>query len=211
MDAYTFKKGDWARNRTSELVFRVNDISQRLARNGGWEQWIHLEGRGWRQSKHHARIVEPVYKEAYGEEKGRSTMDTIAVRFKRDNGFGRDYSTDYHYMSGKYKDIKIGDTVVVDSPYGGYVTVNVVGIGRNKVTSHASKAIVDVVDDTWYKAWGRREERSRELRKLLDKKVLEFNDVDKYRRVAELDTEAMKLYSELLSLQVDSSYSYPDD
>lgn len=98
-------------------------------------------------------------------------MRTVCVRFNDVASYGK--PKDYEYYIPDGEEIEKGDRVVVDSPYGGYVICNVTS---TKLTGKATKAIVQKIDDTWYKAQRDKEaERQALLLELakIEKKVTE--------------------------------------
>ncbi|MBN9547311.1 MAG: hypothetical protein J0H31_00055, partial [Alphaproteobacteria bacterium] len=93
-------------------------------------------------------------------------------------------SKKYHYFC-PYP-VAVGDHVIVDSPYGGYTCVKVVDILPNGSVK-ATKRVIQVVDDTDYKAAAQREQRMAEIDALLTKRAKDFSRIQFFKKLAEMD------------------------
>ncbi|RWN95493.1 MAG: hypothetical protein EOS05_11915 [Mesorhizobium sp.] len=109
--------------------------------------------------------------------------------------YGR--SKKYHYFC-PYP-VRVDDHVIVDSPIGGYTCVKVVDIlpqGSMKATKH----VIQVVDDSDYKAQAERAKRMAELEAALEKRTKEYSRIQFYKKMAEIDPVSAKLVAELEQL-----------
>lgn len=88
--------------------------------------------------------------------------------------------------------------VVVDSPYGGYTVVKVVEVTTG--TEYAHKPIVDIVDDTEYKAYQAAFKRRREIEYQLMREDEKVSKLQKYEHLATINPEAAELLAELKKL-----------
>lgn len=118
-------------------------------------------------------------------------MKTIQVKFNVN-------PTLYSYIYALDEPVKVGDTVVVDSPISGrleLVTVmSLEGPGANKY-------IVDKVDTTKYKAQVERDKQIATLKKELDKRMKLVEAKVKYQLLADMDADAATLLRELTQLE----------
>lgn len=118
-------------------------------------------------------------------------MKTIKVLFKNDKNKGYKYLCPY--------EVSVGNFVVVDSPYNGYVTVEVIKIYDGEEVA-ATKRVVCVVDDTDYLEYNKRKEKEKRLLLQLDKAAAEFNKLALYEMAAKSDSKVAALLKELKSL-----------
>jgi hypothetical protein len=107
------------------------------------------------------------------------------------------HSKKYHYFC-PYP-VKTGDHVIVDSPYDGYTCVKVVDIlpaGSIKATKH----VIQVVDDSNYKAHAERQKRMAEIEAALERRTKEYSKLQFFKKMAEIDPVSKKLVEELEAL-----------
>lgn len=91
-------------------------------------------------------------------------MSVIKVTFDNNrNGTEYSYFCDY--------DVEVGDRVIVDSPYHGYTTVTVVSVHAGTDAVKASKEVVNIVDDSRYRARKAAKERLAEIEAELSRKA----------------------------------------
>ncbi len=124
-------------------------------------------------------------------------MNVVAVKFKGyKTKFGQ--GQDYHYLTNL--DLKVDDSVIVDSPTEGYVVVVVSKICGPTETTKASKWVVQKVDDEDYK---RREEIARK-KAVIETKLRaierQVESQTKFQYLASISPEAKRLLDELSSL-----------
>jgi len=102
----------------------------------------------------------------------------------------------YYYLTETL--LEVGTWVIVDSPYSGYTCVQV---GEaHKTVMKADKWIVDVVDDSAYRARQERIKRFHVLKAQLEKEANRVLEAKKYEFLA-ADPEMAKLLEEFKSLQ----------
>ena len=118
-------------------------------------------------------------------------MKTLKVRFSGDGVIGRTYD----YMTD-IDSVEKGSRVVVDSPNGGYVVVEVTEVVDTE-TVKASKWVVCLVDDTRYKQRLAADTERKDILALLEKKSRKIEEVQKYEFLSALDPEAAALLSRL--------------
>ncbi|RWM27882.1 MAG: hypothetical protein EOR77_30655 [Mesorhizobium sp.] len=106
-------------------------------------------------------------------------------------------SRKYHYFC-PYP-VRVGDHVIVDSPYNGYTCVKVVEILPSG-SIKATKNVIQVVDDTEYKAQAERKRRAAEIEAQLDRRAKEFSKIQFFKKLAEIDPVAKDLVDELEKL-----------
>ncbi|TPL42668.1 MULTISPECIES: hypothetical protein [unclassified Mesorhizobium] len=106
-------------------------------------------------------------------------------------------SKKYHYFC-PYP-VAVNDHVIVDSPYGGYTCVKVVDILPNGSVK-ATKRVIQVVDDTDYKAAAQREQRIAEIEAALDKRAKEYSKLQFFKQLAAVDPTVRQLVNELDTL-----------
>lgn len=103
----------------------------------------------------------------------------------------------YHYFC-KYP-VRVGDHVIVDSPYSGYACVKVVDVLPNG-SIKATKPVIQVVDDSDYRAGIEREKRIAQIKAKLKARQAEISELEFFRRLAALDPASKALVDELESL-----------
>jgi len=121
--------------------------------------------------------------------------NVIAAVFLRE--CGRTSTKRYHYFC-PYP-VRVGDHVIVDSPYDGYTCVRVVEV-LQKGSIKASKPVIQVVDDTDYKTNLERQKRVNEIKTKLKQRQAQIAEMQFYRQLAAMDPEAKQLVDELEQL-----------
>lgn len=106
-------------------------------------------------------------------------------------------SKKYHYFC-PYP-VAVNDHVIIDSPYGGYTCVKVVEILPNGSVK-ATKRVIQVVDDSDYKAQAQRQQRLAEIEAQLERRTKEYSRLQFYKKMAEIDPISAKLVAELEEL-----------
>ncbi|TPJ51622.1 MULTISPECIES: hypothetical protein [unclassified Mesorhizobium] len=120
--------------------------------------------------------------------------NVIAAVF-HNSEYGR--SKRYHYFC-PYP-VAVDDHVIVDSPIGGYTCVKVVDILPNG-SIKATKRVIQVVDDSDYKAQAEREKRVAEIEAALERRTKEYSKLQFFKKMAEIDPISKKLVEELEAL-----------
>ena len=103
------------------------------------------------------------------------------------------------YVFATFIDVKIGDTVVVDT-CNGFQIATVTSLDGESPEGKTLKEVVDIVDVSAFKA---RKEKAKKLQKLkskMDKRVKELQDVALYELLAKEDPELEKMLTELKNL-----------
>lgn len=106
-------------------------------------------------------------------------------------------SKSYHYICDY--PVEQGDTVVVDTPYNGLSCAKVESV-HDYPDSRATKRVVQVVDQTEYRAIQQREYRKAQLKKELDRRMEKIEDMARYRLLQQMDPEAADLLAEYQKL-----------
>jgi hypothetical protein len=131
-------------------------------------------------------------------------IHTVAVNFRHDLrpelGYYHNPKKKYHYLTD-LDDLKVGDTVVVDSPTTGYTCVVVVEVMLHSQSPSATKWVIDVVDDTHHKNRVERMKRKAEIERQLKQAVRRHRELIDYETVAKWSTEAASLLEELKRLE----------
>jgi hypothetical protein len=117
----------------------------------------------------------------------------IGVKFLSDN---RQYVT-YAYLC--YDDVKVGDTVVVDS-VNGFKLATVTTLDYSDSPVKAIREVVDVVNFEAFNARKEKAERIQALRSEMDKKVKTLQNLALYEMMAEKDPELATMLAELKEL-----------
>lgn len=122
-------------------------------------------------------------------------MRTISVKFTEG------YSDKIYAYLTEDQTIKADDTVVVDSPNGGYKCVRVVSVEETvESVTKASKWIVQKVDDTVYKSLIEKQKRKAVLEAKLSKAVEEARKQVDYDALAKLNPAIAELVAELKTI-----------
>lgn len=108
-----------------------------------------------------------------------------------------EHSKRYHYFC-PYP-VRVDDHVVVDAPYSGYSCVKVVDV-LPQGSIKATKPVIQVVDDSDYKANIERQKRRAEIERKLEKRAQEISKLQFYRQLAAMDPDAKALVDELETL-----------
>jgi hypothetical protein len=123
-------------------------------------------------------------------------LDSPTLQAIRDNNSTKKYN----YFTDDAT-IVIGDKVVVDSPYGGYVVVDVLDTRDKLYDDRASKWIVCKVDDRAYRARLEASKRRAAILKVLENKAKRIEESQKFRYLASVDQDAAALLTELDELE----------
>ena len=118
-------------------------------------------------------------------------MTTVQVRFATSSNL-------YDYIYDLSAPVKVGDNLVVDSPYSGLAIVKVVSIKETGGT----KYVVAKIDLTEYEERQAKLAKVKKLRTELDKKMKSLESTLKYQMLANLDPEARVLIDELRKLEI---------
>ncbi|WP_353640789.1 hypothetical protein [Mesorhizobium sp. WSM2239] len=110
---------------------------------------------------------------------------------------GYNASKRYHYFC-KYP-VRVGDHVIVDSPYSGYACVKVVDVLPNG-SIKATKPVIQVVDDGDYRADIERQKRIAQIKAKLKARQAEIAELEFFRHLAKIDKESSALVAELEQL-----------
>ncbi len=116
----------------------------------------------------------------------------VSVKFK-DGYRNRTYS----YLCDEQ--VKVGQMVVVESPYDGFTCATVVEINPADAAK-ASKWIVQAVDTSRYKERAQRNKRIAELKGKLKQRSKEISELNFFKRLAEDDPASKELVEELEKL-----------
>ena len=117
-------------------------------------------------------------------------MKIVGVKFM---GVGQEYS----YIFDLSNDVAVGDYVVVDSPYNGFVTAKVCSVKTSLTGGKATKYVVDYVDVSAHNARIEAQKRAEGIKKALAKKLKAFQEAQCYQLLAQSDQEAAQLIEEL--------------
>lgn len=110
-------------------------------------------------------------------------------------------SNEKQYNFKCYDAVKVGDVVVVDTQYGFNVaTVTEIEPTTKNLPLGELKEVVAVVDTTAFNERREKAERTKELKKKMDKKVKELQNIAIYEMLAEKDPELREMLEELKSL-----------
>jgi hypothetical protein len=123
-------------------------------------------------------------------------LDSPTLQAIRDNNSTKKYN----YFTDDAT-IVIGDKVVVDSPYGGYVVVDVLDTRDKLYDDRASKWVVCKVDDRAYRARLEASKRRAAILKVLESKAKRVEESQKFRYLASVDQDAAALLTELDELE----------
>lgn len=149
------------------------------------------------------RVSMIIVDEVAEQEEWRPEMDmrVVAVRFDGDIGGGRTKNTDYHYLApDDLGPIEVGERVIVESPYNGYVCVSVRDILTPRLSVKATKYVVSKIDDAAYKERIANAQRRAAIVKRLEQIDKELEVFSRFKRLALDNEEAASLYAELQHL-----------
>lgn len=107
----------------------------------------------------------------------------------------------YTYMCD-IDNVKVGDTVVVDSPNTGLTCAEVVRVDYTDPTNKATKYIVDIVDTTKYKAMVEADRRKKELMSKMKKLYKDNSEIAMFELMSQQNPEMSKLLKEYKSIEV---------
>lgn len=119
------------------------------------------------------------------------SIKTVAVRFSM-------AGQDYHYLTDL--EVEVGEKVIVDSLSDGYVTVRVTKVFEG-VQAKATKFVVNTIDDKDYLERLSKDKKRQDIIAKLEKKKKEIEQMAIYDYLANHDSEAASLLSELKSLK----------
>lgn len=125
------------------------------------------------------------------------SIKTVSVVFKSGNVNGGYAQKQYEYLTEL--DVKKGDVAIVESPSDGYVTVEVKSVELGNL-GKATKYLVQLVDDTQYKADAVKRAERAQIIKQLEGKKKQVEEMAVWKWLAENDTEAASLLEKLKQL-----------
>lgn len=125
------------------------------------------------------------------------SIKTVSVVFKSGNVNGGYAQKQYEYLTEL--DVKKGDVAIVESPSDGYVTVEVKSVDLGNL-GKATKYLVQLVDDTQYKADAVKRAERAQIIKQLEGKKKQVEEMAVWKWLAENDTEAASLLEKLKQL-----------
>lgn len=125
------------------------------------------------------------------------SIKTVSVVFKSGNVTGAYTQKQYEYLTEF--DVKKGDVAIVESPSDGYVTVEIKSVAPGALNK-ATKYLVQLVDDTEYKADAAKRAERAQIIKQLEGKKKQVEEMAVWKWLAENDSEAAGLLEKLKQL-----------
>lgn len=122
------------------------------------------------------------------------SIKTVSVVFMNGNFNGGAGVKEYQYLTDL--EVKVGDVAIVDSPTDGYVTVKIKRVEVGEL-GKASKFLVQLVDDTYYKTIAEKYAARKEIIKQLESKKKQVEEMQVWKWLADNDSEAAELLKKL--------------
>lgn len=120
-------------------------------------------------------------------------MKTVSIRIENST-----YAKLYDFMTD-FDDIKVGDMVVAETVNG--LVVGTVKLIANGKSSNATKWIVDKVDVAAHNARREKEKKLADLKKQMDKRRKQVEEMDVYAHLATIDPQMKELLDQFVQLQ----------
>ena len=122
-------------------------------------------------------------------------MGVILVTFDgpKDAGYGNNQTREYAYFCDY--NVQIGDRVIVDSPYNGYVAVTVVKTAGLEAIK-ATKEVVCTIDDRRYKERLACKARLAEISAEIERREAQRVQTERFAELRKTDAHAAKLLEE---------------